>query len=152
MLHWFAFLDAYLLGLYDMLECSSDFKWQWYDSTGIYPAENHHMTSKRAWPLNLLLFVISREQANLKWDHLTVFSLYGWKILPVCSSYHPNLHPYVITCGAYIHIGTNIKLSKIAGNSASCPLHSWSTEIDCIAISEERYANMQSPPCLLKIY
>jgi len=40
----------------------------------------------------------------------------------------PDLHPYVITCD------TGINLSKMVGNSASCPLKSWSTERDCITM------------------
>jgi len=40
----------------------------------------------------------------------------------------PELHPYVITCD------TGIKLSKMAGNSANCPLQSSSIEKDFITM------------------
>jgi len=87
-------------------------KWQWCDWTSIHLAGNLHMTGQGAWPSNWLL------QADTLW-------------LPTT----PNLHPYVITCD------TGVKLSKMAGNSSSCPLQSWSIERYCMTIwiSGERY-------------
>ena len=57
------------------------FKWQWCNWKDIHLAGNCHMTGQRAWPSNWLLFVISRAQMGLKWEHLVVFSLYTWKNL-----------------------------------------------------------------------
>jgi len=51
------------------LMCSSVqvvFKWQWFDWTSTYPAENHHTTGQKAWPSNWLLFVIIIAQMGLR--------------------------------------------------------------------------------------
>jgi len=56
---------------------------------GQHPARNHHTTGQKAWSSNWLLFVISRTQTDLKWDHLAVFNLYVWKTCHFVVPHHP---------------------------------------------------------------
>jgi len=80
----------------------------------MHPAGNCHTTGKRAWVSNWLLFVISKAQirpsGSVQFVHM--------KFVP----FH---HPYVIACDTGV---------KMEGNSANCPLQSWSTERDCITM------------------
>jgi len=79
------------------------FKWQWCDWTSTHPVGNCHTTGQIAWPSNWLLFVISRSQIGLKWDHMEVLNFYMWKkTYHFVAPHHPNLHPYVITCDSSV--------------------------------------------------
>jgi len=103
------------LGLFSRacLTCSSAqviFKWQWCEWTGIHPIGNRHTTGQKAWLSNWLLFVISRAQIGLRWD------LLACQLQQMEKPTTPDLHPYMIICDS------GINLSKMVGNSASCPL------------------------------
>jgi len=69
---------------------------------------------------------------ELKWASGETFwhvNFNMWKNLPLpWLSTTPDLHPYMIICDS------GIKLSKMAGNSASCPLWSLSAERYCITV------------------
>jgi len=93
---WFPGLIFLELVSWACLTCLSGwvaFKWQWFDWTSIHPAGNRHTTGQKAWPSNLLPFVISRVQMGLRWDHLAVFNFYMWKNLPLCGSPPPQPPP-----------------------------------------------------------
>jgi len=96
--HYQRFTDLLFLGPFSQacLTCSSTwvvFKWQWCEWTSIHPTGNLHTTGQWTWESNWLLFVISRVQMGIKWDHFALFSSYRWKNLPFMAPHPPTFTP-----------------------------------------------------------
>jgi len=91
MVPWSAFPGVCFSNLSDVLEWLGQvvFKWQWCEWTSTHLSGNHHMTGQKAWPSNWLLFVISRAQTGLRWDHLAVSIYARGKTCCTMSSLHP---------------------------------------------------------------
>jgi len=86
MIRWLLFLGLFSQACLMYSSAWVIFKWQWCDWTNIHLVGNCHTTGQWICPSNYLLFVISRAQMGLEWDYLVVFSLYGWKNLPLHGS------------------------------------------------------------------
>jgi len=81
MIYWSVFLGLFS---WACLSAQVVFKWQWCERTSTHLTGNHCTIGQWAWPLNRLLFVISRANMGLRWDHLGVFNFCAWKTLLLC--------------------------------------------------------------------